>query len=510
MRQRQRMLKLTAVLLVTALLLPAALDLDGPILANTVVRAASGANPDGEYKPKNNAKAEALKPLGVFVGTEKGFELERAATRIEAAVMLTRLLGKEEQARQENNPHTFLDVPEWGGFYVGYLYKNGLAAGISAAEFGSEGKCTAQMYVTFVLRALGYSDRDGADFTYSDALGFAVKTGLISAGQRDEWSAGEFLRDDLAGISYDALRQEIKGGGQTLSGKLFGEEMPDIAPAETEPDETAPGQQAADNPYLNMTYAELEELFWRDIYEVMDLGIYFRGAHDGYLKYKKHHPHLPFVDCVLRVNMGLTEPPFPKKGREIGPVKNSSLVNKYNRVSLEDSKLRPEEIETINGENFKLRSEARIAYEKMREAAANDGITLVITGAYRTTEEQEALYNEALKTKSQAGVDLEIARPRYSENEIGLAVELAVSEGSAEYNWLAAHAHEYGFILRYPKGKEELTQYNFNPGHYRYLGADLANKVKNSGLCYDEYFHKILRPGDISHYIPSNNKEENE
>ena len=106
-------------------------------------------------------KAEALKPLGVFIGTEKGFELERPATRMEAAVMLTRLLGKEEQAREESNSHSFEDVPEWGGFYVGYLYKNGLAAGVSESQFGSEGKCTAQMYVTFVLRALGYSDKEG-------------------------------------------------------------------------------------------------------------------------------------------------------------------------------------------------------------------------------------------------------------------------------------------------------------------------------------------------------------
>ncbi|HHX50040.1 MAG TPA: hypothetical protein GX711_01215 [Clostridia bacterium] len=173
----------------------------------------------------NADKAEALKPLGVFVGTEKGFELERPATRMEAAVMLTRLLGKEEQAREENNPHTFEDVPEWGGFYVGYLYKNGLAAGVSSTEFGSEGKCTAQMYVTFVLRALGYSDKDGADFTYADALDFAVQIGLISAQQKDEWATREFIRDDLAGISYDALKQVVKEGGQTLSEKLFGEDV---------------------------------------------------------------------------------------------------------------------------------------------------------------------------------------------------------------------------------------------------------------------------------------------
>ena len=90
--------------------------------------------------------------------------------------------------------------------------KTGLAAGVSGSQFGSEGKCTAQMYVTFVLRALGYSDKEGADFTYADALDFAVQIGLISARQRDEWSSREFIRDDLAGISYDALRQEIKEG----------------------------------------------------------------------------------------------------------------------------------------------------------------------------------------------------------------------------------------------------------------------------------------------------------
>lgn len=81
------------------------------------------------------------------------------------------------------------------------------------------------MYMTFVLRTLGYSDKDGEDFTYANALDFAVQIGLISAGQRNEWSAREFLRDDLAGISYDALKQVIKEGEQTLSENLFGEDV---------------------------------------------------------------------------------------------------------------------------------------------------------------------------------------------------------------------------------------------------------------------------------------------
>ena len=168
-------------------------------------------------------KADDLKFLGLFLGTDLGYELDRAPTRAEAAALLVRLLGKEAEAKENNSAHPFTDVPEWANVYIGYLYENGLANGISADKFGSGELCTMQMFCTFVLRALGYSDSgSGADFTYAEAVEYAVELGLAD----DEITAiaGElFNRDCCVAIMHKALFSKIKGLDATLITKLTGD-----------------------------------------------------------------------------------------------------------------------------------------------------------------------------------------------------------------------------------------------------------------------------------------------
>ena len=123
--------------------------------------------------------AQELKDVGLFQGTDTGFELDRAPTRAESAVMLVRLLGAEETAKAEleagETAHPFTDVPEWAKAHVAWLYTNKLTNGISETEFGSDSLCNAQMYCTFVLRALGYSDGEGGQFAYGEAVSFAAE-----------------------------------------------------------------------------------------------------------------------------------------------------------------------------------------------------------------------------------------------------------------------------------------------------------------------------------------------
>ena len=116
--------------------------------------------------------ADSMKAMGLFAGTNKGYELDRAATRAEAGVMLVRLLGREAEAKATAYDAPFTDVPDWAKPYVGWLYRNGLTAGVSGTKYGTNDTVTAQQYATFLLRALGYSDRNG-DFAYADALRFA-------------------------------------------------------------------------------------------------------------------------------------------------------------------------------------------------------------------------------------------------------------------------------------------------------------------------------------------------
>mgnify|MGYP000069685407 CR=1 FL=1 len=112
--------------------------------------------------------ADRLKDVGLFQGTNQGYQLDKAPTRAEASAMLVRLLGKEAEAEKLTYTAPFTDLKGWEKPYVQYLYSNGLANGTNRTTFNPTGKCTAQMYAVFLLRALGYSDT--ADFSYANAI----------------------------------------------------------------------------------------------------------------------------------------------------------------------------------------------------------------------------------------------------------------------------------------------------------------------------------------------------
>jgi len=145
--------------------------------------------------------AEELNSLGLFRGTEAGFDLDRAPNRGEALVMLLRLLGDEEAALDGDYEHPFNDVPDWLSPYVAFAYNNGLTTGVAADRFGSTSTATAQQFVTFVLRALGYDDSAGGDFTWDGAIAFGTSVGVFDP----ILDTGEFLRDHMVAISYLAL-----------------------------------------------------------------------------------------------------------------------------------------------------------------------------------------------------------------------------------------------------------------------------------------------------------------
>ena len=95
--------------------------------------------------------ADQLKDLGLFQGTEQGYELDRAPTRAEAATMLVRLLGKEDEAKALDYTAPFTDLAGWEKPYVQYLYENGLTTGVTETTFKPDQGCSAQMYTTFLL-----------------------------------------------------------------------------------------------------------------------------------------------------------------------------------------------------------------------------------------------------------------------------------------------------------------------------------------------------------------------
>lgn len=175
--------------------------------------------------------ADRLSDLGLFQGTGNGYQLDRAPTRAEAATMLVRLLGAEAEAEELDYSAPFTDLDDWQKPYVQYLYDNGLTTGATATTFEPEDTCSAQMYTTFLLRALGYSDAAGGDFTYTGAVDFGKSIGLVDYANCNETN---FLRDHVAAMSLTALNTAVKDDADT---KLLEKLVEDGAVAASAADE---------------------------------------------------------------------------------------------------------------------------------------------------------------------------------------------------------------------------------------------------------------------------------
>lgn len=174
------------------------------------------------------------------------------------------------------------------------------------------------------------------------------------------------------------------------------------------------------------------------------------------------------------------------------------LVNKYNELGGEYA---PDDLVDISikyyyGDKKKIRSEVYEAFKRMWEDAHNDGIYLIIVSAYRDYESQVEVYKDYENQKGTSYADSIAARPGYSEHQTGLSLDIyskdstvaSTFKNSKAYEWLINNSYKYGFILRYPEGKKKITGFSYESWHYRYLGVDLATKVYNEGITFDEYY----------------------
>ena len=147
----------------------------------------------------------------------------------------------------------------------------------------------------------------------------------------------------------------------------------------------------------------------------------------------------------------------------------------------------------------KLRKPIYEAYLKMYEAAKEDGVSMYITSAYRSHDYQIKIYDGYLLKDSQEKVDTYSSRPGHSDHQTGNAVDILsygynfdTFESSKTFTWLKDNADKYGFILRFPKDKEDITGYMYESWHYRYVGEDVAKYIKNNNLTYEEYYAYVI------------------
>lgn len=148
----------------------------------------------------------------------------------------------------------------------------------------------------------------------------------------------------------------------------------------------------------------------------------------------------------------------------------------------------------------RLNAGAYKAFKEMQKDALKEGYEIFVDSSYRTYEYQEKLFN---KTASEKGLEYAqkfLALPGGSEHQTGLAADIIfrrngeMIEGQkaedAEIKWLFANAHKYGFILRYPQGKEKITGFNFEPWHFRYVGKKLSEEIFAADITLEEYYKK--------------------
>lgn len=147
-----------------------------------------------------------------------------------------------------------------------------------------------------------------------------------------------------------------------------------------------------------------------------------------------------------------------------------------------------------------MRAEAAAAFHQLVDKAVGEGIELKMTTAYRSYNFQKVLYDSYVEREGEAAANTYSAKPGRSEHQTGLAAD--VSSPSVGYQlsndygetkegkWLAEHAHQFGFIIRFPKGKEDITGYQYEPWHIRYVGLAAAQEIYENGLTLEEFLRE--------------------
>ena len=224
---------------------------------------------------------------------------------------------------------------------------------------------------------------------------------------------------------------------------------------------------------------------------------------ERYLTYNDKNEY-DLKTVVTYVNIGLDKPGYSDySSYTIEEAQNdlTILVNKYHKLpdNYEPNDL--VELSYKNGYAYHLRKEAATNFEKLTSQALLDNVIFYPFSAYRSFNTQSILYNRYKARDGALKADTYSARPGFSEHQLGLAVDVRSNTlndnlTDQDYEWMLNNSYKYGFIIRYPKGKQHITQFIEEPWHLRYLGVELATKVHHSNLTYDEYYDLYMNKDD--------------
>lgn len=217
---------------------------------------------------------------------------------------------------------------------------------------------------------------------------------------------------------------------------------------------------------------------------------------DRYLNYANKNRDMDLKLVVTMVNVNRDYDFYTHVKNTDTSKKELILVNKYNKLN---KNFKPDQIVEISNqyayEGQQISKKVYEAYRSMWNAAKKEGLTLIVTSSYRDYESQDEIWNSFANSTGEEDADSRAARAGHSEHQTGLALDIVTYDSynnefdqTDEFKWLKKNAHKYGFIMRYPKDKEEITGYDYESWHYRYVGKDVATKIYELGITFDEYY----------------------
>lgn len=240
-----------------------------------------------------------------------------------------------------------------------------------------------------------------------------------------------------------------------------------------------------------------DEVYTSDKYDILMQPYYLSNRRERYFVQLQSQTEssLTVPEIVTLVNANRDRDYYAEPKPASTAQTTQMLVNKYYYLAPDYS---PELVvldAQYGSPGLQLDIETYAHFQEMYAAALAADYQLYVTSAYRDYDDQVTVFDGYMMRMGEADALEYAAKPGFSEHQTGYALDIFVPGATIDSfqdhpaaHWLAEHAHEYGFILRYPEGKENITGYNYEAWHYRYVGAEAANIIYDQGLTYEEYW----------------------
>lgn len=246
----------------------------------------------------------------------------------------------------------------------------------------------------------------------------------------------------------------------------------------------------------DLTMMLLEMDYNEYILDIIDSKYYLSKNLDKYLEYKEKNKDLSNDEVIAIINVHADKEWYNYTISTDTTKDTLILVNKVYYLE--------EDFEVPNIVNMsvryafsgrQIRQDVYYNFVDMAIDAKKEGLTLVANSTFRTYATQEKTYNNYKTNKGSDYADSYAARPGHSEHQTGLAIDISTLnstsenfEDTEEFKWLQDNSYRYGFILRYPEGKEHLTGFDYESWHYRFVGLEVAKKIHEENITFDEYY----------------------